>query len=342
MKTSDFSYELPDELIASRPLEKRDSSRLLVLHREKKTIEHHHYSDLPMFLQAGDRIVFNNTKVIPGRIFGFKESGSRAEMLFTKQIDAHRWSAIVRPGKRLKAGVQLSLEKEPETTFVIEDILPDGDRIIYCESEPIADVLERLGEMPIPPYMERRADEVDRTTYQTVFAKERGAVAAPTAGLHFTDELIAELKEKGVEVSYITLHVGIGTFRPVKEDNPLNHPMHSEEYEVSEEAAREINETKRNGGRVIAVGTTVVRTLEHSSCDDGTVLAGRGTTELMILPGYRYRVIDALVTNFHLPESTLLMLVSAFYSKEEVLRAYNVAVEKDYRFYSYGDGMLLL
>lgn len=342
MKTSDFSYELPDDLIASRPLERRDSSRLLVLNRAEKSIEHHTYSDLPRFLKAGDRIVFNNTKVIPGRIFGYKESGSRAEMLFTKQIDAHRWSAIVRPGKRLKSGVRLSLEKEPETSFIIEEVLPDGDRVIYCESEPIADVLERLGEMPIPPYMERRADDVDRTTYQTVFAKERGAVAAPTAGLHFTDSLIEELKAKGVEVSYITLHVGIGTFRPVKEENPLEHPMHSEEYEVSETAAKEINETKKNGGRVIAVGTTVVRTLEHSSLDDGTVLAGRGATELMILPGYSYKVIDVLLTNFHLPESTLLMLVSAFYSREEVLRAYNTAVEERYRFYSYGDGMLLL
>lgn len=341
VKTSDFSYELPDELIASRPLEKRDSSRLLVLNRKEKSIEHHTYRDLPNFLKKGDRIVFNNTKVIPGRIFGYKESGSRAEMLFTKQIDTHRWSAIVRPGKRLKTGVVLSLEKEPETQFVIEDVLPDGDRVIFCKSEPIADVLERLGEMPIPPYMARRADEVDRTTYQTVFAKERGAVAAPTAGLHFTDELIAELKAKGVEVSYITLHVGIGTFRPVKEDNPLDHPMHSEEYEVSTETADEINETKRNGGRIVAVGTTVVRTLEHSSAADGSVIAGRGATELMILPGYTYKVIDALLTNFHLPESTLMMLVSAFYSKDEVLRAYNVAVENKYRFYSYGDGMLL-
>lgn len=342
MKTSDFSYELPDELIASRPLKKRDSSRLLVLKRNTKSIEHHHYADLPDFLEPGDRVVFNNTKVIPGRIFGFKESGSRAEMLFTKQIDEHHWSAIVRPGRRLKSGVELSLEKEPKTKFVIKDVLPDGDRVIFCESEPIADVLDRLGEMPIPPYMERRADEVDRTTYQTVFAQERGAVAAPTAGLHFTDELIDRLKEKGVDISYITLHVGIGTFRPVKEENPLDHPMHSEEYEVTPEAAEEINKTKANGGRVVAVGTTVVRTLEHSSQDDGTVLAGRGATELMILPGYKYKVIDTLVTNFHLPESTLLMLVSALYSKEEILRAYNVAVEERYRFYSYGDGMLIL
>lgn len=342
MKTSDFKYELPDELVASRPLEKRDSSRLLVLNREKKSVEHFHYSDLPQFLQAGDRVVFNNTRVIPGRIFGFKESGSRAEMLFTRQLDEHRWSAIVRPGRRLKEGVVLSLEKEPETKLHIEEILPDGDRVIYCPSEPIADVLERLGEMPIPPYMERRADEVDRTTYQTVFAKERGAVAAPTAGLHFTDELIENLKAKGVDVSYITLHVGIGTFRPVKEDNPLDHPMHSEEYEVSPEAASEINETHKKGGRVFAIGTTVVRTLEHSSSDDGMVIAGRGSTELMILPGYKFKVVDSLVTNFHLPESTLLMLVSALYNRDEIMRAYNIAVEEKYRFYSYGDGMLIL
>lgn len=342
MKTSDFKYELPDELIASRPLEKRDSSRLMVLDRAEKSITHKHYVDLPEFLNPGDRVVFNDTKVIPGRVFGFKESGSKAEMLFTKQMDAHTWSAIVRPGKRLKAGAEIFLEKEPDTKFVIKDVLPDGDRVIYCEKEPIADVLERIGEMPIPPYMERRADEVDRTTYQTVFARERGAVAAPTAGLHFTDDLLDRLKEKGVDISYITLHVGIGTFRPVKEENPLDHPMHSEEYEVTPETAAEINKTKASGGRVVAVGTTVVRTLEHSSSDDCKVLAGRGSTELMILPGYTYKIIDSLVTNFHLPESTLLMLVSALYSKEEILRAYEEAVKEKYRFYSYGDGMIIL
>ncbi len=340
IKTSDFKYDLPDELIADRPLKERDQSRLLHLNRENESVEHNKFYELVDFLKEGDRVVFNNTKVIPGRIFVLKENGVRIELLFVKEIDPHHWSVIAKPARRLKVGVTVKLEKEPETEFFVEGSRDDGTRILFCK-EPITPVLERLGEMPIPPYMERRADKADRTTYQTVYAKEKGAVAAPTAGLHFTDDLLEKIRAKGVAISFITLHVGIGTFRPVKVENPLDHPMHSEEYEISPETATEITETKKSGGRVIAVGTTVVRTLEHCSTESGEVCAGRGATELLIIPGYAFKMVDALITNFHLPESTLMMLVSALYNRDRVMEAYNIAVTEKYRFYSYGDSMFI-
>ncbi len=340
IKTSDFAFELPDELIANRPLEQRDTSRLLHLSRSNESITHRNFFNLPDLLKKGDRIVFNNTRVIPGRLFVTKESGGRIELLFVKEINELTWKVIGKPAKRLKVGLKVRLEKDPSVEFTVVEHNEDGSRNLSCE-KPITPILERLGEMPIPPYMERRADEADRTTYQTVYAKERGAVAAPTAGLHFTEDLLEKLKAKGVDISFVTLHVGIGTFRPVKVENPEDHNMHSEEYDISEETAREINETKANGGRVISVGTTVTRTLESNVNDEGKLTAGRGATDIFIMPGFEFKMVDALITNFHLPESTLLMLVSALYNRDRIMEAYDVAVKEKYRFYSYGDSMFI-
>ncbi len=340
IKTSDFAFELPDELIANRPLEQRDTSRLLHLNRSNESITHRNFFNLPDLLKKGDRIVFNNTRVIPGRLFVTKESGGRIELLFVKEINDLTWNVIGKPAKRLKVGLKVRLEKDPSVEFTVTEHCEDGSRNLSCEN-PITPILERLGEMPIPPYMERRADEADRTTYQTVYAKERGAVAAPTAGLHFTEDLLQKLRDKGVDISFVTLHVGIGTFRPVKVENPEDHNMHSEEYDISEETAREINETKAKGGRVISVGTTVTRTLESNVNSEGLLTAGRGATDIFIMPGFTFKMVDALVTNFHLPESTLLMLVSALYNRDRIMEAYDVAVNEKYRFYSYGDSMFI-
>ena len=341
MKTSDFWYDLPDELVAHRPLKKRDSSRLLHLNKKEESVTHRHFSDIVDLLNKGDRLVFNNTRVIPGRLFGLKDTGVRIELLFTKAITDTSWEVIAKPARRLKPGVSFTLEKAPHITLTVESATDKGGRILSC-NEPILPLLEEYGEMPIPPYMERRADEADRTNYQTVFAddEKKGAVAAPTAGLHVTDELLAQCKEKGITTSFVTLHVGIGTFRPVKVDNPADHVMHSERYEVSAETADAINATKKAGGRIIAVGTTVVRTLE-SVAHDGEVVAENGDTEIFIWPGYSFKIVDALITNFHLPESTLLMLVSALYSKKAILDAYKIAVDEKYRFFSYGDAMFI-
>ncbi len=340
VKTSDFSFDLPDELIAHRPLDQRDHSRLMHLNRSKNSITHRRFFDLPQFLNAGDRIIFNNTRVIPGRVYVLKDTGGKIELLFIKELSPTKWNVIAKPAKRLKEGTVVTLEKDPSVSFTVTESCEDGSRNLIC-AEPITPILERVGEMPIPPYMERRADESDNTTYQTVYAEKRGAVAAPTAGLHFTDEILEQIRAKGVDVSFVTLHVGIGTFRPVKVDNILEHTMHSEEYEIDPTTAEAINETKAKGGRVIAVGTTVVRTLESNCDDSGVVHAGRGSTEIFIYPGYRFKMIDALITNFHLSESTLLMLVSAFYNRESVMDAYRVAIEERYRFFSYGDSMFI-
>ena len=339
LKTDDFYYELPDELIASRPLPQRDSSRLLHITRADGTITHRVFSDLPSLLKKGDRLVFNNTKVIPGRLFAFKDNGVKIELFFIKEITSTSWNVIAKPAKRLKHGVEVCLEKDNSVRFTVEKVNDDGSRDLSCSAE-ILPILEKYGEMPIPPYMERRADEADRTTYQTVYAQKKGAVAAPTAGLHFTDEVLAELKERGIDISFVTLHVGIGTFRPVKVDNPAEHKMHFEEYEIDEKTADEINQTKANGGRIIAVGTTVVRTLESSN-KNGKVIANKAQTDIFIFPGYQFKIVDSLVTNFHLPKSTLLMLVSALYNREDILAAYREAVEKKYRFFSYGDSMFI-
>ncbi len=342
MKTTDFTYSLPDELIAHHPLKDRDSSRLLVLNRLTGLREHKKFYNILDYIKPGDRVVFNNTLVIPGRLFVKKDNGVRIELLFTKEISSHKWEVIGKPAKKLKVGLEVYLEKDPETKLIVNDVLENGSRTLVSSGEAIVEILERCGEMPIPPYMERRADEADRTTYQTVFAQKKGAVAAPTAGLHFTDRLMDKLKEKGVEFSFVTLHVGIGTFRPVKVDNPLDHTMHSEEFEVTHECADEINKTKNSGGKIFAVGTTVVRTLEHLSSKTGYLEAGRGSTEIFIYPGFKFNCVDSLITNFHLPESTLMMLVSALYNRKDILAAYECAVAEKYRFFSYGDAMLIL
>jgi len=340
VKTSDFSFDLPENLIAHRPLDRRDQSRLMHLNRHDNSLTHRHFFDLPDFLNPGDRIVFNNTRVIPGRVYVQKENGVKIELLFIKELNQTSWNVIAKPAKRLKVGTIVTFEKEPSISLTVTESCVDGSRNLICD-QPITPILERIGEMPIPPYMERRADETDNQTYQTVYAQKRGAVAAPTAGLHFTDELLDQIRSKGVDVSFVTLHVGIGTFRPVKVENVLEHAMHSEEYEIDALTAAQINQTKQNGGRIIAVGTTVVRTLESNCDESGTLFSGRGSTEIFIYPGYRFKMIDALVTNFHLSESTLLMLVSAFYNRTSILHAYESAIKENYRFFSYGDSMFI-
>ncbi len=345
MKTSDFDYPLPQELIAQEPLQKRDASRLLHLCRESGSVVHRTFNDLPGLLQRGDRLVFNNTKVLPARIFCYKETGARVELLFTRRIEHRTWEALVKPSRRLKEGAIVSLEKNSSVTLQLDRVGDNGDRVFSLHAGPfnsIEAVLQKYGEMPLPPYIRRRAREDDRDTYQTVYARHNGAVAAPTAGLHFTETLMRECTQKGVDFSFVTLHVGIGTFRPVKEENPENHVMHSEEYMLSRDTAEEINRTGKQGGRIIAVGTTSVRVLEHCADSDGYLQPGTGTTDLMILPGHSFNIIDGLLTNFHLPRSTLLMLVSAFAGREQVIAAYKEAVNKKYRFYSYGDAMIIL
>ncbi|MGM0461073.1 MAG: tRNA preQ1(34) S-adenosylmethionine ribosyltransferase-isomerase QueA [Fibrobacterota bacterium] len=338
LKTSDFDYKLPKERIATRPLENREAARMMVLNREQQSIAHASFSRLCEYLRPGDRLVFNDTRVIPGRVMGRKKSGAAVEILFTEPVDDFTWKALVKPGRKLRTGAQILVN---DMCLEVRNVFPDGNRLITSDV-PIREIMESCGEMPIPPYMERHADARDKITYQTVFARKDGAVAAPTAGLHFTDALLDSLGKHGVDISYITLHVGVGTFRPVKEENPLDHPMHSEYYEISPVSVREIEETRKRGGRIIAVGTTVVRTLESAAQGGDGIQSGARSTDLMIFPGYEYKIVDGLITNFHLPRSTLLMLVSAFYRKSEIFRAYEEAVRLKYRFYSYGDGMLII
>lgn len=345
MKTSDFNYHLPSELIAQEPLKKRDSSRLLHLSRESGLVVHYNFGDLPDLVHSGDRLVFNNTKVFPARIFCQKGTGARVELLFTHKIDRLTWQALVKPARRLKEGAVVSLEKDASIKLQLDRIYDNGSRIFSLQSgnyRSIEELLYKYGEMPLPPYIKRRARDDDRDTYQTVYAQQNGAIAAPTAGLHFTETLMQQLLQKGVESSFVTLHVGIGTFRPIKEEDPENHVMHSEEYILPAETAEQINRTRQQGGRIIAVGTTTVRVLEHCASSEGFLQGNAGSTELMILPGYRFKVIDGLITNFHLPRSTLLMLVAAFAGREQVLSAYREAIEKEYRFYSYGDAMVIM
>lgn len=344
MKTNDFDYQLPKELIAQEPLKERDSSRLLCLSRETGKATHHIFSDLVDLVKPGDRLVFNNTKVLPARVYCRKTTGGRVEMLFTRRIDRCSWQAVVRPARRLRKGNIVSVEDDERIKLGIDDITDDGSRIVSIKSsqvDTIEGMLYKYGEMPLPPYIRRRAREDDRITYQTVYAENEGAVAAPTAGLHFTDELMKKLSDCEVNFSFVTLHVGVGTFRPVKAENPNDHIMHSEVYDMNEKTADEIIETRNTGGRIIAVGTTVVRVLEHCAKDDGSLHAGSGTTRIMILPGYKFEIIEGLITNFHLPRSTLLMLVSAFAGRENILAAYEEAISKQYRFYSYGDAMFI-
>ena len=340
MKTSDFYYDLPPELIAQTPLEKRDESRLLCLDKATGEWSHHHFYELPDFLRAGDCLILNNSRVLPARLLGRRLPGGGAcEVLLLQDKGDKVWECLVRPGKHLREGARVSFG-DGELTAEIAEVLPDGNRLVRFDYEGIfLEVLERLGKMPLPPYIKEELQDQER--YQTVYSKVNGSAAAPTAGLHFTPELLERIAAKGVGVGYVTLHVGLGTFRPVKEDEIEQHDMHSEYCTIPQETADLINRTKANGGRVICVGTTSCRTIESWAGEDGTMTATGGWTNICIYPGYRFKVMDALVTNFHLPESTLIMLVSALAGREHVLAAYEEAVRERYRFFSFGDAMFI-
>ncbi|MDO4392797.1 MAG: tRNA preQ1(34) S-adenosylmethionine ribosyltransferase-isomerase QueA [Bacillota bacterium] len=348
MNITDFDYNLPEELIAQKPADKRDSSRLLVVHRDSGKIEHKHFYDIIDYLNPGDLMVLNNSKVLPARIFGEKEgTGAKVEFLLIKRIEGDRWETMVRPGRRLKPGDSVIFSQSPLMRARIIEYGDDGTRIVEFEYEGIfMERLEEIGSMPLPPYIERSSEEDDKDRYQTVYCRDEGSVAAPTAGLHFTKELLKRIQEKGVEIAYVTLHVGIGTFRPVKVDKVEDHSMHFEEYHISEESAQAINRAKASGRRIISVGTTSTRTVESAAHYDEKlgcmqVEAGSGSTGIFIYPGYEFKIIDSLVTNFHLPKSTLLMLISALYDREKILEVYEEAIEERYRFFSYGDAMFI-
>ena len=348
MKITDFDYNLPEELIAQKPADKRDSSRLLVVHRDSGKIEHKHFYDIINYLNPGDLMVLNNSKVLPARLFGEKEgTGAKVEFLLIKRIEGDRWETMVRPGRRLKPGDSVMFCQSPLLRADIDDYGADGTRIVEFEYEGIfMERLEEVGSMPLPPYIERSSEEDDKDRYQTVYCKDEGSVAAPTAGLHFTEELLAKAQEKGVELAYVTLHVGIGTFRPVKVERVEDHSMHFEEYHISEESARAINRAKAEGRRIISVGTTSTRTVESAAYYDEErgcmqVKEGSGSTGIFIYPGYEFKIIDSLITNFHLPKSTLLMLISALYDREKILDVYEEAIRERYRFFSYGDAMFI-
>lgn len=347
MKIDEFDYELPKELIAQKPSEKRDVCRMMVLDRQAGTIEHKHFYDCIDYLNPGDCLVLNNSKVLPARLFGEKEgTGAKVEFLLIKRMEGDRWETMVKPGKRLKPGDSVAFSDNFRADIL--DYGPDGTRIVEFKYEGIfMERLEELGKMPLPPYIERESTLEDKDMYQTVYCKEEGSVAAPTAGLHFTEDLLQKAQDKGVRLAYVTLHVGIGTFRPVKCENVEDHHMHFEEYFVDEETAETINDTILKGGRIISVGTTSTRTLESAAYADESsgkslVRAGEGSTGIFIYPGYEYKIVDALITNFHLPKSTLLMLISALYDREKILEAYQIAVEEKYRFFSYGDAMFII
>lgn len=341
LKKSDFFYELPQELIAQDPLADRSASRLFVLHKDSGKTEHRIFTDITTYLHAGDCLVLNNTKVIPARLIGKKaETGAAVELLLLKRREKDVWETLVRPGKKCRQGAKLVFGEGLLTAEILETV-EEGNRLVRFSYDGIfEEVLDRLGEMPLPPYITHKL--ADKNRYQTVYAKYEGSAAAPTAGLHFTEELLEKIEGMGIRTAYVTLHVGLGTFRPIKADNILEHHMHSEYYEVSEEAAEKINRTKAEGGRIICVGTTSCRTVESAAGEDGRVSAGCGNTEIFIYPGYRFKVLDALITNFHLPESTLVMLVSALAGREQVLAAYEEAVRERYRFFSFGDAMLIV
>ena len=340
MRLKDYYYELPKELIAQDPLLKRDSSRLMVIDKDTGEFEHKVFSDIIDYLNPEDCLVINNTKVIPARLFGVKhDTGALIEILLLERKNDNQWECLVKPGRKARVGAGLTfgdgvLEGE------IVDVLEDGNRIIEFTYDGIfEEILDSLGQMPLPPYITHKLE--DKTRYQTVYAKYDGSAAAPTAGLHFTNELLDSIRKKGVDIASVTLHVGLGTFRPVKEDNILDHHMHSEYYNIDEENAALINAAKERGGRVISVGTTSTRTLESVASDDGLVKASKGYTDIFIYPGYKFKCVDALITNFHLPESTLLMLVSAFSDRERMLKCYEEAVKERYRFFSFGDAMFI-
>lgn len=375
MHINDFDYNLPEELIAQFPADKRDHSRLMVVDRSTGSVEHRHFYDILEYLKAGDCLVLNNSRVIPARIFGIKAAtGARVEFLLIKRKDGDRWETMVRPGKKIKKGdvilfgidadryisecdhkggnvkspVMQEIEEAAPLKAEVLDYGDDGTRIVEFSYRGIfLEILEELGKMPLPPYIERESVLEDKERYQTVYSKENGSVAAPTAGLHFTEELLAKAKEMGVKIAYVTLHVGIGTFRPVKCDNIEDHQMHFEEYSIDEENAEIINSVIKAGGRIISVGTTSTRTVESAAVFDDElgrfiVPAKSDSTGIFIYPGYKFKIIDSLITNFHLPKSTLLMLISALYSREDILRVYDIAVKEKYRFFSYGDAMLII
>ena len=340
MKVSDFNYELPQELIAQVPIKDRSASRLMVLNRENKTIEDKIFKDILDYLKPGDCLVRNNTKVIPARLFGIKEeTGVHIEFLLLKRIEGDIWEVMVHPGRRLKIGTKVIFGDGLLKAEILE-MMEGGNRKVKFEYEGIFnEILDQIGLMPLPPYIKEKLD--DKSRYQTVYAKYEGSAAAPTAGLHFTEELLEKIKEKGVEIANVTLHVGIGTFRPVKVENIEEHDMHSEHYYIKHEDAEKINNTKKNGGRIIAVGTTSCRVLESVADENGLVKETEGDTSIFIYPGYKFKCIDCLITNFHLPESTLIMLVSALAGKDYIMKAYKHAVEEKYRFFSFGDAMFI-
>ena len=340
MKTHDFYYDLPEELIAQTPLERRDGSRLMVLSKNTGEIEHRHFYDLPEYLQPGDTLVLNDSRVLPARLLGHRVPTMGAvEVLLLRDLGDGKWECLTRPGRKTQPGTALTFG-DGELTATVVDAIADGNKIVQFHYEGIfLEVLERLGKMPLPPYI--KAELQDQERYQTVYSRELGSAAAPTAGLHFTKELLQQIADMGVRLGYVTLHVGLGTFRPVKEDEIEDHPMHSEFCIIPEETARIVNETKASGGRVICVGTTSCRTVESFAEPDGTLRAQSGWTDIFIYPGYKFKCLDALVTNFHLPESTLIMLVSALAGREHILNAYKIAVENRYRFFSFGDAMLI-
>lgn len=340
LRTSDYYFDLPEELIAQDPLEDRSSSRLLTLNRKSGEVQHHVFKNITEYLKPGDCLVLNNTKVIPARLLGVKEDTNAAvEVLLLKRRENDVWETLVKPGKKLRPGAKMVFGDGILKAEVME-VVEEGNRLVKFYYDGIwEEVLDRLGEMPLPPYITHKLQ--DKNRYQTVYAKYEGSAAAPTAGLHFTNELLEELEKKGIRLAYVTLHVGLGTFRPVKVDNVLEHHMHTEYYQVSQEAADMINETKKNGGRVICVGTTSCRTVESAADENGRLEECCGNTDIFIYPGYRFKVLDGLITNFHLPESTLVMLVSAFAGRDHVLAAYEEAIKERYRFFSFGDAMFI-
>ena len=339
MKKSDFYFDLPEELIAQTPIDKRDASRLLVLDKTTGELSHHHFSDILDELHPGDCLVLNDSRVIPARLFGQRKTGGAVEVLLLKDLGDNKWESLTRPGRKTHIGEEIFFG-DGILKATVRDEIEDGKRVVEFSYDGIfLEILERLGEMPLPPYIHERLDNPER--YQTVYSKNIGSAAAPTAGLHFTDELLASLREKGIKTAFVTLHVGLGTFRPVKAESIEDHIMHSEYFEIPEESKKIIEETKSSGGRVVAVGTTSCRTLESAFSDDGTITKTFGNTSIFIYPGYKFKAVDALITNFHLPESTLIMLVSALAGRENVLNAYNCAINERYRFFSFGDAMFI-
>ncbi|BAK48366.1 hypothetical protein CXIVA_23990 [Clostridium sp. SY8519] len=340
MNVKDFDYELPEELIAQDPLEDRSASRLMVLDKHTGQIRHHRFYEIPQYLKPGDCLVLNNTKVIPARLYGVKEgTGAQIEILLLKRIEKDLWETLVRPGKKMKPGARV-IFGDGLLTGEVEAIAEEGNRLIRFSYEGIfEEILDQLGQMPLPPYITHQLK--DRNRYQTVYAKYDGSAAAPTAGLHFTPELLQQIRDAGIRIAEVTLHVGLGTFRPVKVEEVTEHHMHSEYYSITKEAAEQINATRRAGGRVICVGTTSCRTIESAADEEGNLKESSGWTDIFIYPGYRFKVMDCLITNFHLPQSTLIMLVSALAGREHVLAAYREAVKEKYRFFSFGDAMFL-